>query len=87
MIGLYVGLAVETKVHLDNGADSRANSRAHLLAFYDQLPSAEDYRNVDKADFYDVFKRVRNDKRKCKKRDFSALQQAYISLGPPPPKS
>ena len=58
IVGFYVGLAIETKVYLDHEPDSRANSRAHL-AFYDQLPSAEDFRTVDKSDFHEVFKQVR----------------------------
>jgi hypothetical protein len=89
MIGLYVGLAVETKVCLDAEIHGRGkkDAREHLLAFYDQLPSADDFRNVDKSDFHEVFKRVRNDKRKRKERDLSALQQSYVSIGPPPPKS
>jgi hypothetical protein len=89
MIGLYVGLAVETKVYLDAEIHGRGkkDAREHLLAFYDQLPSADDFRNVDKSDFHEVFKRVRNDKRKRKERDLSALQQSYVSIGPPPPKS
>ena len=76
IVGLFFGLAIETKVYLDH---SRANSRAHLLAFYDQLPSARTsgpWTNQT----------LRNDKGKSKKRDFSALQSAYVSIGPPPPK-
>jgi hypothetical protein len=41
MIGLYVGLAVETKVHLDNGADGRANSRSECRLPGETLVSAD----------------------------------------------
>jgi hypothetical protein len=41
MIELYVGLAVETKVHLDNGADSRANSRSEYRLPGETLVSAD----------------------------------------------
>lgn len=88
MIGLYVGLAVETKVYLDAEIYGRGkkDSREHLLAFYDQLPSADDFRNVDKSDFHEVIRRVKDQKRR-KKRDLSVLHQSYVSIGPPPPKS
>ncbi|SLM39542.1 hypothetical protein LPUS_10111 [Lasallia pustulata] len=75
MKNIYVNLAMEVKRYL-NVLESRgpeADARKKLLAFYDCIPIANIFKDVDKSDFKELENRSRGQRRKMKQPDTSGL--------------
>lgn len=75
ILDIYVNLAMEVKRYL-NVLESRgpeADARKKLLAFYDCIPIANIFKDVDKSDFKELENRSRGQRRKMKQPDTSGL--------------
>ena len=85
-LAIYINLAVEVKLYLDQRAAQTAvaDARQRLLRFYDTIPIHADFAEVDKAQFKELNRRYRNDRKKNKKRDDQVLKDCYVSIGAPP---
>lgn len=70
---------------VDKGG-SEADARKKLLAFYDCIPLADSFKDVDKSDFKELECRSRGQRRQRKKPDISGLERFLVS-GPPPAKA
>ena len=79
---------MEVKRYLDTVdiGGSEADARKKLLAFYDCIPLADSFKDVDKSDFKELENRSWGQWRQRKQPDISGLERFMIS-GPPPAKA
>ncbi len=66
----------------------KSDARTLLVGFYNRLPQAEEFSDVDKGDFFELTNRFRNQRQRhpdeAAEEDFPSR---FHSMGPPPRKA
>lgn len=83
-LAIYVNLAVETKLYVDaaNEGSGEKDLREKLMKFYNCIPTAAEFAEVDKADFKELNQCFSNRHTS----NMAVMEECYVSLGPPPKK-
>ena len=88
ILDIYINLAMKVKRYLDvvKSGGSEADARKKLLAFYNCIPLADIFQDVDKSDFKELESWSCSQQRKRKQPNTSGLTR-FISFSAPPAKA
>lgn len=73
---IYINIIIHVKLFMNvKNISEEENERIKLLQFYDLLLTHSDFKNIDKNDFYEVQKKIKNQRRQRKMLNVKLLEQ------------